>query len=106
MKDNFAYKYFLLLNHIANKMNNHIYLNFAKLIKQEQEGRYMNSQMTFFYYQADEIFSDIIGNDPDWIWDEIDMDEIAELDEEQLQSDYEELVVNCEEDERFIVFKW
>lgn len=107
MKDNFAYKYFLLLNHIANKMNNHIYLNFAELIKQENEGKYMNSQMTFFFYQADMIFSEILGNDPEWLWDNIDMEEVAKIDASKLEDDYYELVVNWEdEDSRFLVFKW
>lgn len=81
---------------MANKMMNHAYQNFAKLIKEENEGRYMNSQMTFFYYQADEIFSEIIGNDPDWVWDELDMEEIAKIEASQLESDYEELFIRNE----------
>lgn len=107
MKELFAYKYFLLLNHIANKMNNHVYLNFAELIQQENNGRIMNSQMTFFFYQADEIFSDILGNYPEWVWNELNMDEVAIIDASELEKDYYDLVVNCEEeDDRFIVFKW
>lgn len=106
MKDNFAYKYFLLINHLANKMNNHIYLNFALLIYEEDNGKYMNSQMTFFFYRADELFSDILANNSEWFWDELDIEEIAKIPPSQLESDYNKLILNCEEDNRFVVFNY
>lgn len=105
MKDNIAYKFFLLVNHLSNKVNNHVYLNFAQLILEQESGRYMNSQMTFYYYKIQQvIIEDILGNDENWIWEELDMEEVAKIDTNQLQEDYVNLIVL--EGDKFINFNF
>jgi hypothetical protein len=47
-------------------MVNVTFLNFAELIKSEEEGVFMNSQMTFYFHQLDDIFSELMGNDVRW----------------------------------------
>ena len=97
MKNTFEYRYFLLLNYLANKMVNVAFLNFAELIKSEGEGRFMNSQMTFYFYQLDESFSELMANDPDWVFDFIDIEELAEIPAKKLEDDYFKYCVNDEE---------
>jgi hypothetical protein len=78
------------------------FLNFAELIKSEKEGRFMNSQMTFYFYQLDEVFSELIGNDVCWVFEELSLDELAEISTEQLEDDY---ISYCIDDEEFLKFK-
>ncbi len=66
--------------------------NFAQLMVEENLGRFMNSQMTFYFKQIDQTLSDILGNDAEMMWEELDMDELAELSVEQIQKDYEKYV--------------
>jgi hypothetical protein len=102
MKNSFEYRYFLLVNYLANKMVNMTFLNFAELIKSEDEGRFMNSQMTFYFYQIDEAFSELMMNDPSWVFDYLEIDELAEIPAEQLQEDYKKY---CVDDSEFFKLK-
>lgn len=70
-------------------MLGHLTQNFALLIIEENMGRYMNNQMTVYFKQADRSICDLIGNDEGFMWNELDMDEIAELSIEQIEEDYE-----------------
>jgi hypothetical protein len=102
MKNSFEYRYFLLVNYLANKMVNMTFLNFAELIKSENEGRFMNSQMTFYFYQIDEVFSELMMNDPSWVFDSLEIDELAEITTEQLEEDYNQY---CVDDSEFFKLK-
>jgi hypothetical protein len=102
MKNDFNYRYFLFLNYLSNRTIGMVFLNFAELIKSEREGRYMNSQMTSYFFMFDEVFSDLIGNDTLWIFDELDLNELAEIPAEQLKNDY---ITYCVDEEEFIKFK-
>jgi hypothetical protein len=64
--------------------------NFALLLIEEQNGRFMNSQMTRYFEIADMTLCDMLGNDEGFMWDELDMDVIAELSIEEIESDYNE----------------
>lgn len=88
MNDSYHYRHFLMCNRMANAMMNVQPQNFAKLIVEEHAGRFMNSQMTYYFYQADRILSELIGNDEGFMWDELDMDEIAAMPVEELEFDY------------------
>lgn len=96
MKNTFEYRYFLLCNEIANKMMNHQYQNFAELIVGEENGRIMNSQMTFYFYQIDSVLSNLLSNDEGFMWDLLDIDEVADLTPEQLQEDYKKYCIEGE----------
>ena len=89
MDNTYWYRYFLLCNHLANKMLGHKYQNFAKLILDEDKGRFMNSQMTVYFHQADVFFSELLNNDEGMIFDELSINELAEITPEQLQKDYD-----------------
>jgi hypothetical protein len=102
MKNSFEYRYFLLVNYLANKMVNMTFLNFAELIKSENEGRFMNSQMTFYFYQIDEAFSELMFNDSGWVFDYLKIDELAEITTEQLEEDYNQY---CVDDSEFFKLK-
>jgi hypothetical protein len=102
MKNSFEYRYFLLVNYLANKMVNMTFLNFAELIKSENEGRFMNSQMTFYFYQIDDAFSELMMNDPSWVFDCLEIDELAEIPAEQLEDDY---IQYCVDDSEFFKLK-
>ncbi len=102
MENTFDYRYFLLINYLANKMVNVSFQNFAELIKSENEGRFMNSQMTFYFHQLDEVFSELMGNDVGWVFDDLSLDELSKISAEQLEDDY---IQYCVDDEEFIKFK-
>ncbi len=70
----------------------HLPQNFAQLMVEENLGRFMNSQMTFYFKQINRTLSEILGNDEEMMWEELDMDEVAELSVEQIQKDYNEYV--------------
>lgn len=89
MDNTFHYRHFLMCNRMANAMMNVQPQNFAKLIIEEDAGRFMNSQMTFYFHQADRTMCELIGNDEGFMWDELDMEEIAAMPVEELQFDYE-----------------
>lgn len=88
MENTFHYRHFLMCNKMANAMMNVMPQNFAKLIVEEDMGRFMNSQMTFYFHQADRTLSDMIGNDEGFMWDELNIDEIADMTPEELEHDY------------------
>lgn len=89
MKNTFWYRYFLVCNQLANKMMGHLPQNFALLIVEENLGRYGNEQMTQYFKLADEFLADMMANDPMIVFDELDIDELAELSIEQIQNDFE-----------------
>ena len=60
-------------------MMGHLPQNHAKLMVEEDNGRFGNAQMTQYYKKADTVISRLIGNYEGWIWDNLDMEEIAEL---------------------------
>ena len=90
MENTFAYRFFLICNTLANGMMGMQPQNFAQLMVEEVEGRWMNSQMTRYFHIADRLMSELIGNDEEWVWDEIGMWEVAEISVEQLSKDYSE----------------
>jgi hypothetical protein len=102
MKNTYEYRYFLFINYLANQMIGMEFQNFAELIKSENEGRYMNSQMTSNFYKLDEVFSELIQNDPEWVFDFLDLDELAEISPDTLEDDY---IAYCVDEEEFIQFR-
>jgi len=84
-------------------MMGHLPQNHAKLMVEEDNGRFGNAQMTQYYKKADIVISRLIGCYEGWIWDNLDMEEIAELSIEQIEEDYENYceerlsIVKCEE---------
>lgn len=66
----------------------HLPQNHAKLMVEEDNGRFGNAQMTQYFKKADVVISNLIGYPEGWIWDELDMDEVAELSIEQIEEDY------------------
>lgn len=90
MKNTFWYRYFLVCNQLANKMMGHLPQNFALLIIEENLGRYGNEQMTQYFKLADEFLSDMMANDRMMMFEELDIDELAELSIEQIEQDFEQ----------------
>lgn len=90
MKNTFWYRYFLVCNQLANKVMGHQPQNFASLILEEDNGRFMNSQMTCYFRVIDEFFSEMLANDTWQVFDELDMEELAELSVEQIEKDFNE----------------
>lgn len=70
----------------------HLPQNFALLMVEEGLGRYMNSQMTHYFKSINRTLSEILGNDEEMMWEELDMDELAELSIEQIDEDYKNYV--------------
>ena len=60
-------------------MMGHLPQNHAKLMVEEDNGRFGNAQMTQYYKKADTVISRLIGNYEGWIWDNLDMEEIADI---------------------------
>lgn len=102
MKNSYEYRYFLFINYLANQMIGVEFQNFAELIKSQDQGRYMNSQMTSYFYKLDEVFSELIQNDPEWIFDFLDLDELAAISADTLEDDY---ISYCVDEQEFIKFK-
>jgi|JI10StandDraft_1071094.scaffolds.fasta_scaffold30523_12 hypothetical protein len=90
MKNTFWYRYFLICNGLANKMMGHEPQNFALLIVEENLGRFGNAQMTQYFKLADEFLSDMMSNDRMMMFEELDMDVLAELSIEQIEQDFEQ----------------
>jgi len=89
MENTYHYRHFLMCNKMANAMMNVQPQNFAKLILEEDGGRFMNSQMTFYFHQADRVLCDLVGNDKGFMWDDLDMEQVAEISPEELAFDYD-----------------
>jgi hypothetical protein len=89
MKNSYWYRYFLICNQLANKVMGHQPQNFALLRIEEEGGRFMNSQMTCHFDNINEFFSDLMCNDSSQVFDELDIDELAELSAKQLEEDFE-----------------
>lgn len=90
MENDSYYRHFLICNKLANEMNTHQPQNFAKLLLEEENGKIGNAQMTWYFKKADFIISRITDHPENYIWDVLDMEELAELSIEQIESDYEE----------------
>lgn len=85
----FHYRHFLICNKMANDIMNVRPQNFAQLIVEEEEGgRFMNSQMTCYFHSVNRTLCDLIGNYEDFVWEELDMNEVAKLTPEELEEDY------------------
>jgi hypothetical protein len=90
MENTYEYRQFLIINHLANRMIGMTYLNFAKLIVEETNGRYMNSQMTNYFYHLDEVISELLCDETLIFFDALDEEELAEIEPEQLEKDFYE----------------
>lgn len=90
MKNTFWYRYFLICNGLANKMMGHEAQNFALLIVEENLGRFGNRQMTIYFDNANSFLSELISNDESMMFEELDIDELAELSIEQIEQDFEQ----------------
>lgn len=102
MENSFEYRIFLMCNNLANRILNLKYQNFAELIIEEQEqGRYANRQMTYIFDRCLNEIADIIANEHDFIWDVLDMKEVAKIPAETLLEDYSEY---CLGNENFLSF--
>lgn len=102
IKNTFWFRHFLICNRLAqvNCISGGEGANFAKYIyEEENEGRVFNSQMTRYFWFADEVISDIhldesrsvfemIGEEQD-----IYLEQLAELTAEQLEDYYEQYVI-------------
>ena len=93
MKNTEIYRYFLVCNKLANDILGMQPQNFAQLIVEENLGRFMNSQMTRIFNQVNYTLSEIIANDESILWEELDIDEVAEISVEQLEEDYNNYVL-------------
>lgn len=96
----FAYRCFLVCNELANAVlgNGIIYQNFAELLLAEENGRSFNSQMTKYFQVLEEKISDLYGNDTEWMWEFLSLEEVAKISTEQLKSDYYEYCINTDGD--------
>jgi len=100
MENTFSYRYFLLINHLSNRMVGMKYLNFAELIISEDNGKFMNSQMTCYFYALDEEFSNLLGNEPMLFLEDLGLDELSEIPPDKLKEDYFSFCFN--EDKPFL----
>ena len=89
MKNNFWYRYFLVINQLSNAVLGLEYQNFAKLILEEHNGRFGNKQMTKYFISLDLQYSDLMSNDSLIVFDELDIEELANISEDQLEKDFE-----------------
>lgn len=55
----FWFRHFLICNRLAQSVTKYKDSNFAKLIKEEEEGRWANEQMTRFFWGADRVVSEL-----------------------------------------------
>ena len=78
----------MICNQLANKLLGMQPQNFALMIVEENNGRFMNSQMTRYFYGIDEYFSEIMCNGEGSLFEELDIDELAELSMEQIEEDF------------------
>jgi len=88
MENSFWYRYFLVINELSNAVLGHKFQNFALLISEEDNGRFGNGQMTKFFKNLDTAYSELMSNDPYTVFEELDIEELAELTVEQLREDY------------------
>ena len=102
MKNTTWFRHFLICNKIAEECCSNLgYLtgNFAKLIKEEDEGKIANSQMTRFFWAADKVLSDIRLCDNKQIFEMIeeeqdkDLNHIANIPQRHLNMFYKLYVV-------------
>ena len=89
MENSYWYRYFLVCNQMANKIMGMQPQNFALLILEENNGRFMNSQMTRFFHSINESLSELLANDDTMLFDELDMDALADLSVEQIEEDFD-----------------
>ena len=89
MENTFHYRFFLICNELANSMQSIQPQNYAELILRENEGQYMNSQMTCYFHNAEDFLSNLIGNYVGFMWDELDMYTVAQLPYEKIKEDFD-----------------
>ncbi len=68
--------------------------NFAELIIEEENGKWANKQMTRYFETADYSICELTGNDEGFMWDDLDMEEVAKLSAQELQIDYDKYCNN------------
>ena len=89
MENSFWYRYFLICNQLSNKILGMQPQNFALLIVEENGGRFMNSQMTRYFYNIDEYFSELMSSNEGAVFEELDIDVLAELSVAQIEEDFD-----------------
>lgn len=92
MENTYWFRYFLIINDIANNILQFEPQNFAKLIVDEGNGVYANSQMTNIFYRVNESLCKVFANEEDMIFEENDINELAKLTIEQLNEYYNKFV--------------
>jgi hypothetical protein len=66
-----------------------VYQNFAELLIEEEAGRLANKQMTRYFDTLDAVISTLMYNNAQWVFDQLPMEELAEIPAKQLEEDYE-----------------
>lgn len=99
LPNNYWVRHFLICNALAKAvcLNRGWQIeNFAKTILQEREGVYANEQMNCYFWSADQVLSDIRGNDSAVLFDALEHDHdiyiqaIAALSTKQIQGMYQD----------------
>lgn len=97
IKNSFWFRHYLVCNDIAHRMCEvHGWANiqnFAKLIKEEEEGRYGNSQMTAYFWAADQAMCDLHCSEMGDVFDMLEeegttLEMLANLTEEETEDYY------------------
>lgn len=90
MENTYWFRWFLICSALANKVLGHQPQNFARLIIEEENGRYGNEQMTRYFNAINLQLCEIMANDETSMEDELDFEELAELSVGQIAKYYEE----------------
>lgn len=93
MENTYWFRWFLICSALANKVLALQPLNFAKLIIEEEKGAWGNEQMTRHFHRINESLSEIMANDDDILWEELDIEEVAKLSVEEIQKYHEEYCI-------------
>ena len=90
LENNYWNRWFLMCNELANTLLGLKQLNFAKLIIEEESGRYGNAQMTVVFHKINAQLSDTFGNDYETLREETNFEELSKFEPDQLEEYYSE----------------
>ena len=86
MKNTYWFRHYLICSKLTNAALGGLQdQNFAKLIQEEEDGVWGNTQMTKIFRNINDEFCDMTADDPSQVFEENDLEEIAKLSIEQLR---------------------
>ena len=94
MKNTYWFRHYLICSKMANDVLGLKTLNFAKLLLQQENGQFANSQMTVTFNKISDVLCDITSSERNALDDELDFGYISQISDFEMKTYYNDFCLS------------